>query len=292
MDDRIVQVGIEVDGKMNVYEGAAMWISGTKFANQLQNECTVKIANLRADVRNYILTQTSPWKADGKKKRLFVRVGRVSSGVSQIFEGDIVSATPSQPPDISLTIKALTGNFNKLEVISKMSAEKVALRKLATEIAGDLALTLDFQASDKLIENFTFTGGKGKMIDRLMETGNIDAYVDDNKLIVKDFGVAISGEAKILSENTDMVGIPEITETGVRVRMMIDNKVKLGGAIEIQSEINPAANGVYSIFKLGFEIASRDTPFYYIADASNANIKSIIQKQKDAQKKAAANGSK
>jgi hypothetical protein len=65
-----------------------------------------------------------------------------------------------------------------------------------------------------------------------------------------------------------MVGIPEITEQGIKVKYLLDNVSRLGGGLRISSDIYPAVNGLYIIYKLGFEISNRDTPFYYIAEAA------------------------
>ncbi len=65
-----------------------------------------------------------------------------------------------------------------------------------------------------------------------------------------------------------MIGIPEFTEQGIKVKMLLDNQTKLGGGLRITSSIYPAVNGDYVIYKLGFDIATRDTPFYYIAEAA------------------------
>jgi hypothetical protein len=56
------------------------------------------------------------------------------------------------------------------------------------------------------------------------------------------------------------------------VKMLIDAKPVLGGAIEIQSAIYPAANGLYSIYKLEYELSNRDTPFYWTARATQIGI--------------------
>ena len=53
-----------------------------------------------------------------------------------------------------------------------------------------------------------------------------------------------------------------------KVKMLLDNQTRLGGGLRITSNIYPAVNGEYVIYKLGFQISSRDTPFYYIAEAA------------------------
>ena len=54
----------------------------------------------------------------------------------------------------------------------------------------------------------------------------------------------------------------------LKVKFLLDNQTTLGSSLEIQSQQYPAANGTYVIYKLGFQIANRDTPFYYIAEAA------------------------
>lgn len=266
LDPRIVRVGIEVNGKLKVYEGLEIHASGTKFANANENECEVKISNLNKETRDYILTETSPFNSNRTPKRIIVEAGRKSYGYAQIFIGDIVSAVPSQPPDISLTIKAKTGNFQKGKIVSKTSQGRAKLSNLAGNAAKDMGLTLYFQAKNKDISNFNFTGAAIKQVDDLGEAGGVDVFIDDNKLVVKDANIPLTNKLRILALDTGMIGIPEITEKGIKVKFLLDNQTTLGGGLRIDSKIYPSANGDYSIYKLGFEIASRDTPFYWIAE--------------------------
>ena len=108
IDPRIVRVSIEVNGALKVYEGLDIHVSGTKYGNSNQNECEVTIANLQKETRDYILTETSPFNTNKKPKKIIVEAGRVSYGPTQIFVGDITNSTVSQPPDITLKVKALT----------------------------------------------------------------------------------------------------------------------------------------------------------------------------------------
>lgn len=266
IDQRIVRVGIEVNGELRMYED--LWISatGSKFANPLQNECEVKISNLSKDVRDYLLTETSPFNANKTPKRIILEAGRVSTGTFRMFEGDITECTPSQAPDITLTIKAKTGQFNKGTVVGKSHAAQTALRRIAQDVADSLSLTLVFEAKDKNISNYSFTGAALKQVDKLGEAGNVNAYVDDKKLIVKDYNVPLQGVSHVLNQSTGLIGIPEITEQGVKVQYLLDPKSQLGGEIELESELNKAASGKYVIFKLSFEISNRDIPFYTIAE--------------------------
>lgn len=266
LDPRIVRIGIEVNGALKTYDGLWCTASGTKFANPIEDECEVKIANLDEATRNFILTETSPFNGNKTPKRLVVEAGRESTGVARLFVGDITATSISQPPDIILTIKAKTGQAARGKIVARQAPASAKLSQVAGQVAQDLGATLDFQASDKSIGNYSHSGAAARQVGKLADSGDVDVYLDGNTLVVKDANVPLTGRLRILDADSGMIGIPEITEQGIKVKYLLDNQTALGGALRIVSRLNPAASGEYAIYKLGFEVASRDTPFYWIAE--------------------------
>lgn len=266
-DPRIVRVGIETDGEIVYYEDLNIRASGLKFTNDNQDECTVEISNLNAITRNFLLTATSPFNDNRTPKRLILEAGRESYGTVRVYEGDIVQAFPSQPPDIRLTIKALTGNFQKGNIISRSGGSRISLRSLASLIARDIGASLDFQATNKTISNYTYTGSAIKQINKLARIGGIDAYLDGNVLKVKNRGRPLNNTVRFLTKDTGLIGIPEATEHGIKATFLFDNQTSIGSAVEVESLLNESLNGTYAIFKLGFELTTRDIPFYWVAEA-------------------------
>lgn len=268
LDLRRIRVGIEVDGVAKFYEGMRVRASGTKYANPLQNDCSVVISGLNQQARDYILTETSPFNSNRSPKRLIVEVGRVSTGLMRLFVGDIVSAEPGPPPDLNLHIKAMTQNAQAGNVIAKSGGAQSKLSDIAKSIAQDLGLALAFEAQDKNIANYQFTGGALKQVQKLADAGAVNAYIDDASLIVKDYGKPLAGRVRVLNKDSGMVGIPKPTEHGVKVSFLIDNETALGGLLRIDSKLNKALNGDYSITQLSFDVASHDDPFFYTASAT------------------------
>lgn len=268
IDRRILQVGVEVSGEIRWYEDLAMTVSGSKVASSVQNTCDVEITNLSADVRNYILTETSPFNKNRTPKRLIVKAGRQSTGSSQLFVGDIVSSSPTQPPDIGLKLKAQTGAFKKGELVARSGLAKEKLSEISKRVATDLESTLEFEATDKFIANYSFSGAALKQISALAEAGNVDVFQDDGVIVIKDAGKPRKDRVKLVNASTGMIGLPEATERGVKVDFLYDLDTELGAAIQVESELNPALDGNYTIYKLDFELANRDTPWYYTAEAS------------------------
>lgn len=270
LDPRLLRIGIEINGKLKLYEGLAMTASGTKYANANQNECEVKITNLDQATRDFLLTETSPFNKNKKRKLLTVEAGRVSTGYSLVFAGDITNAVGAQPPDITLTLKAAAGDYAKGIIIASSQPAVAPLKNIAAKVAKDLGLGLTFQATAKQISNYSYTGSAVKQVEHLGSMGRVNAFIDDKTLVVKNFNTALERRVRELNLDTGMIGIPEFTEQGIKVKMLFDNQTTLGGGIRITSKLNPAANGLYTVFKLGFELASRDTPFYYIAECTRA----------------------
>lgn len=266
LDPRLVKLSIEVNGQIKTYDDLFIVASGTKYANPNQNEAEITIYNLDRRTQDYILTETSPYNFNRTPKTIRLEAGRLSYGTSLIYSGNIVSSKPSQPPDIGVTMKCLTGNFYKGLMVSHSFPGSVPLSVIAKQVAADLNSTLIFQTADKNIGNYAYTGPALNQINRLGSAGGINAFSDNATLILKTIGLPISNTTRILSSETGMIGIPELTERGVKVKFLLDNRTALGGGMDIKSTIYPAANGSYVIYKLSFEVTNRDVPFYYVAE--------------------------
>ncbi len=272
VDLRRIRIGIEVNGQINWYEDQNMRVraSGTKYANPLQNDCTVVITGLSTQTRDYILTETSPFNSNRTPKRLIVEAGRQSLGVFRLFTGDIISSEPSSPPDVNLTIKAKTQNAQSGNVVAVAGGAMQKLSAIADRVSREIDVALDFQAADKNIANFSYTGAALKMVDLLQQAGNVRAFIDDDVLIVKDYNAPILGRIKILNQESGMVGIPKPTEQGLDVTFIVEGESLLGGLLRIQSRMFKALNGDYVINQLKFDVASHEDPFFYTASCTRA----------------------
>lgn len=268
LDPRLVKIGIQINGILKEYQDLNITADGEKYANANQDECEVKISNIDEVTRDFILTQASPFNKNRTNKLLIVSAGRASYGMSTIFKGDITHAAVSQPPDITLTLKAMTGNFQKGKVIGRKQPAKTRLKNISGQVAKDLGVSLNYQATDKDIASYSFSGAALKQIDKLGDVGGVNAFLDGDTLTVKDMNVPLTGVIRVLNKDTGMIGKPEWTEQGIKVKFFIDNQTKIGSGVQVQSKTDPAFNGTYVIYKLSFSIATRDTPFYYVAECS------------------------
>ena len=270
-DDRLITLTISLDGKTIATYDQSFYIiaTGMAYTNGNFGECALRIDNISQKVRDQLVTATSQWN-NLKRAPAFITlsVGRESYGTFQIFSGNAIASNPSQPPDIGLTIRSLT-QASLLGYPNAFAAPAMSsVKSICQNVAQSSGLALDFQAKNNPnIGNYHFTGAVGKQLQKLQDLG-VSAYVDQgsNTLVVTDYLSPREGGTIQVNSETGMIGVPEVTEVGVRVKMLITNQIKIGSQVQVTSKINPAANGIYILNKLGFEIASRDTPFYWILD--------------------------
>lgn len=267
-DSRLVEVGIQIGDNIQYFgEGYYITAQGTKYGNPSPNECQVRIDNLTAAHRNQILTDSSPWSPVKGTKKLILKAGRASYGASLLFTGNITIAGVTQPPDIGIILNAIQGIDSAVQTVAVSMPARTSLKTIAQTAANQSGLNLDFQATDKQISNYNLTGSIKNHMDKMAQTGNYDVLEDKGSLIIKDKNVPILDRIKKLNLNSGMIGTPEITELGIMVKILLDNQTDIGGQIDLTSKLNPSLNGSYVIQKLSFDIASRENPFYWIAEA-------------------------
>lgn len=269
-DPRIVRIGIEIEGETSWYEGLDIKATGVRYGSDINNPCQIRIDNLTAEHRNYILTKSSPYiygpNSRYLRPRVYVFAGRQSYGTSLIYSGIVLKSFVSQPPEISVVLNCVTALDTQLETVSYATGPEASMKSIAEKGAEILGVSLNFQATDKKISNFTISSDANAFVRDLSQVGNINVTLDNNILTIVDEAEFIAAPAKLISQSTGMIGIPEWTEDGVLVKYLLDNNTFIFQEVTIESILNPAINGPYKIFKLGFDITSRDVPFYWIAE--------------------------
>ena len=270
-DNRLVSLLVTVDNESLTYnQDFAILATGTKYTNGNFADFIIRIDNIDKVTRNFLITKTSPWNPQRTNANVTLSVGRESYGTFQMATGNAIACNPTQPPDVGLILKSQAFAAS-MGFVGAFSAPPLSpLKDICQQVANNLGIPLDYQASQNpVIGNYHFTGAVLNQVKKLNELAPINAFIDNssNTLVILDNGVGRATTLIQVNSDTGMIGVPEITEIGVRARMLINNEVKVGDQIQITSTMNPAANGIYYIAKLGFEVASRDTPFYWIIDA-------------------------
>jgi hypothetical protein len=286
-DYRLVEVDIAIADQTYTFSGDYfIYATGTKFGCATMNSCSLRIDNLTRELRNTILTLASPLLSPPANNPaaansnnpnrapvvLTLSVGRQSTGKFLLFKGDVFSCEMTQPPDIGIVLRSLTNNYQTSLLANIQQPATTLLSEISQTIAIQMGLFLDFEATDKNIDNYSFTGSNQGNLDKLNQMGSIQAGVDNDTLWVINAGTARKNTGFTISEASGMVGIPQVTDQGVTVKVMINSAILIGGQVTIQSIMNPAANGTFKVAKMDYEIASREQPFWYTLLCSNIGL--------------------
>lgn len=259
---------VEFDDNSLVYQGPMdIKVTGSKTVASMQNTATITLTNLTKAHRDYILANCNQnLAANYKVRRVRVMAGRESFGDWKVFIGDIVSANVSQPPDIQLTLRCVTNAVDRTQWWAFSNTGPITLEKLVQETAAVMGLSYRIDPTvdkAKVIPHFTFNGPAAAMIVRLSELANLRVFADDDTIVVTNWDAGLSNTIVEVNKNSGMIGIPEFTEYGIRVRTFADRNIVLGGGVRLVSEMVPVMNGDYVITRLDYDLSTRDTAFYY-----------------------------
>ncbi len=270
LDQRIVIVTLTSGGVATQYEGLYISAKGIKTSETVMNQCEVTILNLASADRERILKETNPFFNKGKNISITVEAGRVKTGTTVLYTGRVFRSRGTPKPNLGVVLRCIQGFDNRAKIVSRSATEITNLSSIAQWVAEDNGYTLSFEITDRKIARYSFTGSAQASLSQLQAlAGNtVNVYVDNNTLYINDSGIPANGlPVRVLDKTSGLISA-EGTEYGVKVKMLFDTVTRIGGQIDLTSEINPSLNGSYKVRKLPFHVTSRDVPFYYVAECN------------------------
>lgn len=267
-DPRILTVELQFEDQSLVFSGPMyLKVQGSKTIATLQNTATVTIGNLTKAHRDYIMSNCNQvLQSNFQVRKVKVSAGRKSSGSWQVFEGDIISANLTQPPDIMIMLRCATSARDRTQWWTYSNQSEATLEQIAGDFAKIVNLNLQIDPAvnkSATVPRFTFNGQPMGMLVRIAEMFKVKVYTDDDILVIKPEKEALSNQIAEVSSSSGMIGIPEFTEYGIRVKTLADKSIRLGGAMRLNSTMVPVMNADYVITRLDYDLTTRDTAFYY-----------------------------
>ena len=177
-------------------------------------------------------------------------------------------------PDTWLNIEAKSLFYQNRVPIS-YSAQNITMEEAGKSVANQLGLDFEWQAeTQKTIDVFNFRGSKAQLIEKYNSFGDVIAFEDNGVLKVQDRNSQRkkSGQIKLISKDTGMIGIPEPDQFGVKVKCLLDPSLACGDWVQVKSERLKSINGQYQIYTLDFDLSSREQAYYCDIYAKNYGI--------------------
>ncbi|MCK5126789.1 MAG: hypothetical protein KAR42_11085 [candidate division Zixibacteria bacterium] len=222
-----------------------------------------------ADIAIYNLNQSTALKVLRRGVEIGFR-GGYDGLIDYLFSGRITNVLRERNgSDTIVRILAKGGSQPKQQIVNvalgKNARVTDIIKSCATATGYSLVLNEnDFAQVDPYPRGYTCTGDPFVQLDSLGKRHNFQYTIENDRLIVVGDGSFREGDPIVVNELNGMEGIPEITENGVDVSLRLMPKLKIGGRVDIRSELatfnfgnmyfqdvpENAGSGIYNIYRL------------------------------------------
>lgn len=253
----------------------------------VQNTCRVTIDNLTTARRNALTKYFTMWRARNFAQPFIpmdVRIGRKSTPdkLITVFRGSILQSNFGNPPDTTMDLECQTSlmemNIASTNYISNVAPRLGTFKALCQWAADLVGYELRYEVSTNLPaiapgtsalvvqKAYSLSAIVGMLAN--MHKTQICVFADDGVLVVCEWGVALQGEAVTVDATSGLIGIPAITQWGVRFTTLADTPIRVAGQVTLNSKMNPDVNQNWIVTGVDYDITSRGNSFYATWTAS------------------------
>jgi hypothetical protein len=204
------------------------------------------------DVRVYNLSDKTANKVKGNEFTQLVLKAGYQGNYGQIFIGticqarigrenqldsyvDFTAADGDEPYNYAPVISSVAAGANSPNAI--LAANLNAMRAGATSgtfgqgYVGQLSSTTTPRGE-------TLYGNARDIMRQLARDNDMSWSIQDGQLTMIPLTSYIPGDAVVISPDTGLVGVPEQTQNGISMRMLLNPYVKIGQTIKLQATVN------------------------------------------------------
>lgn len=280
---RLVRVTVSGSGGSAIFDGGQAPADGFKIdftvskgIGSKQNTATVTLWNL---------TKSNRSKLGEEFDQITLEVGYKDTGLSTIFKGQIRDVTHDKSsPDISSAIECGDGD----EGVNKGAASKTFpagtkpkeivehLRDQMPKVEkGEIVGLDDLPAYRRPVTVF---GWSARELDQLGREHGFYWSIQNGKFNAVKNTKHLGGDI-VVSRESGMIGIPQETDKGVKVKTLLNPRIEPGKTIEVKSDFldeesgkdkrdSDAGGGKFRVQSVTHSGSSRGDEFYTEADAN------------------------
>lgn len=253
------------DGKQTVIDSDTWDGLNVKFDVTLRaacenaNEAKISILGMTPPKIQYVTSYMDFTTEILKHKTISLYAGyKEMNNTTLLFNGDVVHALPTMPPDVWLEIDAKAGHYRQMEKISKSTTKEMSFQQLCDFAAKWIGVSLDWKVKDgniasHVVKGYEYTGSIEKCMEALAQIQPVYVYLShDNKSIVvvdrdnPDAGLSM----KQINKNTGLIGIPQPSVIGCEFDCFMDPTIMRFQPMMVQSEMIPSMNGIYLAYEV------------------------------------------
>lgn len=252
------------------------------------SKANVSVLGLSRETIQFLATYRPTNIELANQKRIRIYASYEDYGDSLIFDGDIIRAVPSIPPNNWLDITAHVGNHRKNELQSLAINGAIKFDDLLKAVAKLFDLdptyvngnTKEVQEAKKAyVHGFECSGTMEDIIQSMNRVSNFQVYEDFGVLecrLKNDYKIG-SSRVIIIDEKNGMIGIPEIlvgstdrekktkdepSTLRIKVKCFINPNINLWNDVYVKSIYLPDINGLYRVTEIEYNGHLRGQEWY------------------------------
>lgn len=193
---------------------------------------SIRIFNLSPDTAKKIKTD--------EYVRVILQAGYQTGAYGVIFDGEIVQARLGRESavDTYMDVLAAEGYSAHQATVNTTLAAGSTVADAASAAAGTTGMQLspyEFDPDAKLPRGQVLYGMSRDVLHRSVATTGHSYFYQNGQIVIVPLQGFKPGAAVVLNANSGMIGWPEQTQEGIRVRCLLNPLLELGGRIKIDN---------------------------------------------------------
>ncbi|MBS4773137.1 MAG: hypothetical protein KHX55_02540 [Proteobacteria bacterium] len=202
---------------------------------------------------------------------LSVYGGDEETGLSLAFMGNIVTSVPNYnaAPNVTLEIEAMAGYYAKLLAVPPYTFKgSIPVASVLQDICEQAGLVFVNEGETKSILNPYLKGSPLQKIITLANSYNLNIALTGETVTLKS-SQGNNRVVTVLNSNSGMIGYPDFTANGIRVKSEYLPTVNVGDFIKVESAV-PKATGLWSIISINHSLGAHmdDAPWFTTIEAN------------------------
>lgn len=282
---RVVEVTVSGKGGSFTARDLKIDFSVSKGIGSKQNTATIAIWNLTASHRKQLGEELD---------KIELKVGYQGGPLSTIFKGNVRDVTHTkETADVKSEMECGDGDeaFSK-GAVSKTFPAGTKPKEIIDYLAGEMpgATKGEMKGIDDLpayMRPVTLFGWSWSEMDKIGREQGVYWSIQNGQVEAMKSDQALQGTTVVSSE-TGMIGIPEITDKGVKIKALLNPNIAPGRQIDVRSDFldegsgrdkrkTDQGGGIFRVSDVTFSGSTRDIEFYVEAEGSRVEGGKVVK---------------
>lgn len=274
---RAIQLVIGNDRESIVIDGGlTISFDITKTITSEPNEATISVVNLSQSTRNLI--------TEKKYNRILLNAG-YGDDLRTLFVGYIDDVNNRKEGVDTTTAMTCTDgsidyrNSRTAKTIAAGSTDKDIVNEVMKDMPNTKAGTQEIPKAQRLPRGKVLVGNSRDILKAVAKNQNADWSIQDDKLVILPKTSALANnEGFLIAENSGMIGSPQKTSDGLEVRCYLNNLLRVGQLVRIESRIKEYS-GDFKIKQLQMRGSNKGQDFTAALTVQNGVYNEVNKKK-------------